>query len=662
MKNNILDEKSVSVIRGLIMDGTHKANSGHPGGAMSSTDFAFVLFKDFLNFDPDDPKWFNRDRFILSAGHETMLLYSLLVLQGYLPAEQLQHFRQYGSLTPGHPERTLTPGVEATTGPLGQGVSMSVGMAVAEAMLAAHLGSDIVDHYTYVLAGDGDLQEPVALGSAAIAGHFGLDKLILYYDRNAIQISGRINRADSTDVEALFKSFGWQVIHINGHNHGEIRKAIVLAKENKSQPTLIIGKTIMAKGAATKEGSPSTHGSPLSPEEIRESKIKMGLPADEAFYLPDDIVENFRERFEELREKASGWKKILEKKLLKNADFDRYWKQATNPDTENIELPLFSTDKPLATRAASGKILEALAGELAFLSGGSADLDPSNATAEFVKKAKDFTRENRKGRNLPFGVREFPMGAILNGMALHGGMIPFGATFLVFSDYEKPAIRMSALQKLRVLHIFTHDSFYVGEDGPTHQPVEHIAALRIIPGILVFRPADANETAEAYRVALNEKERPSAFILTRQTLPVIDRSKYPPARLLEKGAYIMSGDENETPDILLIATGSEVHLALDAAKLLPGYKVRVVNMPCRELFEEQDAGYRNKVIPPEVKKRVTIEAGTTYGWEKYAGSEGLTYGMDHFGDSAPAEVLKDVFGFTPEKLVERIKSHFGLNG
>ncbi|NOX84923.1 MAG: transketolase [Chlorobi bacterium] len=660
MKNNVLDEKSVSVIRGLIMDGTRKANSGHPGGAMSSADFAFVLFKDFLKFDPEDPGWFNRDRFILSAGHETMLLYSLLVLQGYLPAEQLQQFRQYGSLTPGHPEHTLTPGVEATTGPLGQGVGMAVGMAVAEAMLAAHLGSDIVDHYTYVLAGDGDLQEPVALGSAAIAGHFGLNKLILYYDRNAVQISGTVNRADNTDFEKLFQSFGWQVIRINGHNHGEIRKAIVLARENTSQPTLIIGKTTMAKGSATKEGSPSTHGSPLSPEEIRNSKIKLGLPPDEEFYLPEDVIRNFSERFDEMRAQVTGWNRQLEIKLLQNADFDKLWQSATNPDTGNLELPLFSPDKPMATRAASGKILEALAGQLAFFAGGSADLEPSNATADFAKRAKDFTKDHRKGRNLPFGVREFPMGAILNGMALHGGIIPFGATFLVFSDYEKAAMRLTALQNLRVLHIFTHDSFYVGEDGPTHQPIEHIAALRIIPGLLVFRPADANETAEAYKFALNEKERPSALVLTRQNVPVIDRSAYPSAGNVKKGAYILSGDENITPDIILIATGSEVHLALDVAKLLKGYEVRVVSMPSRELFEEQPEEYRRKVIPPEVKKRVTIEAGTTYGWEKYAGPEGLTYGLDHFGASAPAEVLKDVFGFTPEKLLEKIKCHFDL--
>ncbi len=660
MKNNILDEKSVSVIRGLIMDGTRKANSGHPGGAMSSADFAFVLFRDFLKVDPGDNAWVKRDSFMWSDGHETMLLYSLLVLQGYRPAGQLKQFRQYGSLTPGHPEHGLTPGVEATTGPLGQGVGMAVGMAVAEAMLAAHLGSGIVDHYTYVLAGDGDLQEPVALGSAAIAGHFGLNKLILYYDRNAVQISGTVNRADSTDFEQLFRSFGWQVIRINGHNHGEIRKAIVLAKENTTQPTLIIGKTTMAKGSATKEGSPSTHGSPLSPEEIRNTKIKFGLPPNEEFYLPEDVIRNFSERFDELKEQAAGWNKTLQKKLLENAGFGKLWGNAVNPDTGNLTLPLFSTDKPMATRAASGKILEALAGQLAFFAGGSADLDPSNATADFVKRAKDFSKENRKGRNLPFGVREFPMGAILNGMALHGGIIPFGATFLVFSDYEKAAMRLAALQNLRVLHIFTHDSFYVGEDGPTHQPIEHIAALRIIPGLLVLRPADANETAEAFKIALNETERPSALVLTRQNVPVIDRTVYLSAGNVKKGAYILSGDENTAPDILLIATGSEVHLALDAAKLLTGYNVRVVSMPSRELFEEQPEEYRNKVIPPEVKKRVTIEAGTTYGWEKYAGPDGLTCGLDHFGASAPANVLKEVFGFTPEKLVNKIKSHFNL--
>lgn len=660
MKNFNLDEKSVSVIRGLIMDGTRKANSGHPGGAMSSTDFAFILFREFLKYNPEDPGWFDRDRFILSAGHETMLLYSLLVLQGYLPAEQLQQFRQYGSLTPGHPERGLTPGVEATTGPLGQGIGQGVGMAVAEAMLAAHLGSDIVDHYTYVLAGDGDLQEPVALGSAAIAGHLGLNKLILYYDRNAVQISGPTERADNTNFEELFKSFGWHVIRINGHNHGEIRKAIILAKENKNQPTFIIGKTTMARGSATLEGSPATHGSPFSPEEIIRSKIHLGLPPDQFFYLPDGIIHYFRERFGDLTKAVTEWNNNHKNKFSKDKSFSNLWDKATNGDVGNIEMLGFELDKPVATRAALGKVLESLVGQVPFLAGGSADLEPSNATAAFAKKAEDFTKTNRKGRNLAFGVREFPMGAVLNGMALHGSMIPFGATFLVFSDYEKPAIRMSALQKLKVLHVFTHDSFYVGEDGPTHQPIEQLAALRIIPGLLVFRPADATETVQAIKIALNEKERPSALVLTRQGVPIIDRSVFPSAKGVEKGAYILYGDENETPDIILIATGSEVHLALDTAKLLAGYKVRVVSMPSQELFEEQSAAYQNKVLPSKVKKRVTIEAGTTFGWEKYAGQKGMVYGLDHYGASAPAEVLKEVFGFTPEKLVRKIKDRFGL--
>jgi len=660
MKKNKLDQKSVAVIKGLIMDGTRKANSGHPGGAMSSTDFAFILFKDYLKFCPGKADWFNRDRFVLSAGHESMLLYSLLVLQGFLPKGQLEKFRQYGSLTPGHPEHSLTKGVEATTGPLGQGVGMAVGMAVAESMLNAHLGNEIVDHYTYVLAGDGDLQEPVVLGSAAIAGHLGLGKLIMYYDRNAVQISGKTNRADQTNFVGLFHSLGWQVIQINGHDHANIRKAIGEARENTSRPTLIIGETTIAKGSASLEGSPSTHGSPFSPDEIAHTKIKLGLSPDEFFYLPDDVVRHFQKRFDELKNIERAWSDTLRQKKNTNNNFAVLWDKAMNPSTENIKWPDFPLDKPLATRAAFGKVMEALADQLPFLSGGSADLEPSNATTTFAKKVQDFTRLNRMGRNLAFGVREFPMGAMVNGMALHGGIIPFGATFLVFSDYERPALRLSALQNLRTLHVFTHDSFYVGEDGPTHQPIEHVAALRVIPGMIVLRPADATETVQAIKVALNQKGNPTCLILTRQGLPVIDRTIFPPAEGVEKGGYILLGEENEKPDLILIATGSEVQLALDTAKQLTGYKVRVVSMPSLELFEGQDVNYRNNVLPPEVKQRVTIEAGTTFGWDKYAGEEGMTYGINHFGASAPASVLRDKFGFTPEKLLNKIKEKFHL--
>ena len=661
MSNKRLDQKAIAVIKGLILDGTRKANSGHPGGAMSSTDFAYILFKEFLQFSPDNPDWFNRDRFILSAGHESMLLYSLLALQGFLSVKELEKFRQFGSLTPGHPEIGITPGVEATTGPLGQGVGMGVGMAIANEMLKDQLGKEIIDHFTYVLAGDGDLQSPVALGAASIAGHLGLGKLIMYYDRNARQISGSIDRADSTNVAGVFRNFDWQVIEIDGHDYDAIRTAIETAQRKTSQPTLIIGETIMAYGSATREGDHETHGAPLPPEEIAATKEKLGLPKEKFFFIPDDVLVHFRTRFKELKDLENTWTKNLNIKTSSNQNFAGLWDQIINDKLSDITMPDFPVDQQIATRAAFGKILETLVTQIPNLAGGSADLEPSNATAAFAKKVNDFTCSDRSGRNLAFGVREFPMGAILNGMALHGGLIPFGATFLVFADYERPALRLSALQKLRVLHIYSHDSFYVGEDGPTHQPIEHISSLRIIPGLTVFRPADATETIEVIKLALNQKNTPSALIFTRQKLPVLDRKKYPSATMVKKGAYIISGDENEVPDLILIATGSEVHLALETAKKFTATKVRVVSMPSMELFEEQDITYKNNVLPPEVDKRVTIEAASTFGWNKYAGTNGITYGIDHYGNSAPANVLEEVYGFTSEKLFEKIKSEYDIS-
>ncbi|MCD4664143.1 MAG: transketolase [Bacteroidales bacterium] len=659
MSNTRLDQKAIAVIKGLILDGTRKANSGHPGGAMSSTDFAYILFKEFLQFSPDNPDWFNRDRFILSAGHESMLLYSLLALQGFLSVKELEKFRQFGSLTPGHPETDITPGVEATTGPLGQGVGMGVGIAIANEMLKDQLGKEIIDHFTYVLSGDGDLQAPVALGAASIAGHLGLGKLIMYYDRNARQISGSIDRADSTDVAGVFRNFGWQVIEIDGHDYDAIRTAIETAQRKTLQPTLIIGETIMAYGSATREGDHETHGAPLSQEEIAATKEKLGLPKEKFFFIPDDVLVHFRKRFKELKDLENTWTKNLNIKTNSNQNFAGLWDQIINDKLSGIKMPDFPVDQQIATRAAFGKILETLVTQIPNLAGGSADLEPSNATAAFAKKVNDFTCSDRSGRNLAFGVREFPMGAILNGMALHGGLIPFGATFLVFADYERPALRLSALQKLRVLHIYSHDSFYVGEDGPTHQPIEHISTLRIIPGLTLFRPADATETIEAIKLALNQKTTPYALTFPRRKLPVLDRKKYPSATMVKKGAYIISGDKNEVPDIIFIATGSEVHLALETAKKFTATKVRVVSMPSMELFEEEDISYQNNVIPPEVDKRVTIEAASTFGWNKYAGTNGITYGIDHYGNSAPADVLEEIYGFTPEKLFKKIKSVYG---
>ena len=659
MVNTDLDQKAVAVIKGLILDGTRKANSGHPGGAMSSADFAYIIFKEFLKYSPGNPDWFNRDRFVLSAGHESMLLYSLLTLVGYLTVDDLKQFRQYGSRTPGHPEVDLTPGVEATTGPLGQGVGMGSGMAIAEVMLRQLLGKDILNHYTYVLAGDGDLQEPVALGSAAIAGHLGLGKLILFYDRNRVQISGPTSRADSTDIGEVFRGFGWHVQEIDGHNHEQIRAAIRAGQAEGTRPSIIIGNTVMARGTATREGDPETHGSPLPPEEIAATKKNLGLPPDETFYIPQEVMEHFRARFPELKQAEIEWQKKLETHLNGNNKFRELWEQVQKKELpKSLSIPEFSPEESLATRAAFGKVLAALADRLPNLAGGSADLEPSNSTRAFMQKVGDFTKENPSGRNLAFGVREFPMGAILNGMALHGGLYPFGATFLVFADYERPALRLSAMQKVPVLHVFTHDSFYVGEDGPTHQPVEQLASLRAIPNFLVIRPADANETAVALQVALEQKQRPTALILTRQKLPVLDPSKLPPAENLRQGAYIVHGNENEIPEILLIATGSEVHLALKIARQITNHRVRVVSMPSMELFNEQPEAYRNRILPPEAQFRVAIEAGCTFGWDKYTGCHGLIVGIDHYGNSAPYPDLEKAYGFTTERLVPLIEEKY----
>ena len=655
LESREMDQKLVSVIRGLIMDGTRKANSGHPGGAMSSADFAAVLFKDFLQFDPNSPTWFNRDRFVLSAGHESMLLYSLLTLVGFLSLDDLKEFRQLGSKAPGHPERDPEHGIECTTGPLGQGVGMAVGMAVAEAMLSAQFGEDVVNHFTYAIAGDGDLQEPIALGAAALAGHWALGKLIIFYDQNHVQISGPTSRADSTNVPEVFEAMHWHVLHIDGHNHDEIRKAIRKAQRETKRPTLIVGKTVMAKGAATMEGDPATHGSPLPPEEIAATKKKLGLPPDETFYLPDDVLAHFRTRFPELKRQVQKWDAVLDKKFSEDAEFKNRWQIGVERQLPGeYELPEFPPDKPLATRAAFGEILAALADAIPTLAGGSADLEPSNSTKAFMKKVGDFTKTNRRGRNLAFGVREFPMGTIVNGMALHGGLFPFGATFLVFSDYERPALRLSAMQKIAPLHVFTHDSFYLGEDGPTHQPIEHLPALRSIPNFLVLRPADANETREALLLALRQTTRPTALILTRQKLPILDPTSFPSAKNVERGGYILWENSEHAPQLILLATGSEVHLALRIAEKLSVYSVRVVSMPSVELFEEQPESYRQKVLP-DGTFRVALEAAVPLGWEKFVGCNGLIFGMTHFGDSAPYQDLEKAYGFTPEHLVPIIE-------
>ncbi len=653
---NQIDHKAVNVIKGLIMDGTRKANSGHPGGAMSSSDYLYILFKDFLKFNPEDDKWFDRDRFVLSAGHESMLLYSILCMCGYINLDDLKAFRQLGSRTPGHPEHHMTPGVEATTGPLGQGLGMSVGMAVAESFLRSKLGSEVCDHFTYALVSDGDLQEPIALGSAALAGGWGLGKLIVYYDSNKIQLAGPTDRADCSDYKKIFEAFCWQVIEIDGHDHDQIGKAINAGRVEDQRPTLIIGHTTMARGSASLEGSEDTHGAPFSPEEIVKTKENLGLPVDEHFYLPQDVLDHFQERFTRLTDKAEAWKRKLEDTLSSSEDIAQFWKLInSDPESRDLNLPQFDPGQKVATRKAFGSCLNNLMKSMPNLMGGSADLDPSNQTVKFRESAGIFHNiNNSSGRYLPFGVREFPMGAILNGMALHGGVQGFGATFLVFSDYVRNALRMAALQMLPVVHIFTHDSFYVGEDGPTHQPIEHISSLRLIPNFNVFRPADAQESKLCIEMAFSQTATPSAVMLTRQGVPVLDLDKYPQVKEgVKRGAYILKDAEN--PQTIIIATGSEVHLALEAAEALAPAAIRVVSAPCLEIFEAQDDEYKESVLPGSIRKRFAIEAGSGNIWYKYVGLDGYVYSLDRFGESAPGNVLAEEFGFTGEKFTQFVR-------
>ena len=652
------DQFAISVLKGLVMDATRKANSGHPGGPLSCSDFAYILYHDYLNFDPGNPEWFNRDRFILSGGHMSMIQYSILLFLGWLSMDDIKNFRQLNSKTPGHPEVEI-PGVECTTGPLGQGFAMGAGMAHAEAYLRNLFGkteqeaSKLVDHYTYVLASDGDLQEPVALGTASLTGHLGLSKLIVFYDANEAQISGHTNRSDSTDYKIVFEGFNWHVQEINGHNHNEIRIAIEKAKKN-DKPSLIIGKTIMAKGTASMEGDHNTHGAPLPEEEIAASKRKLGLP-DEQFYCPQAVKEYFGLRFPSLVANAKAWEK--NKSILRNnKKVANLISNCIDDDLPKTEYPHFESGSSLATRKAFGATLDAFAKDVPNLIGGSADLEPSNYTGNFANEYNDFTSNNQLGRNIPFGVREFPMASMMNGMALHGGVIPFGGTFLVFADYERPALRLGSIQGVRLIHEFTHDSFFVGEDGPTHQPIEHAMALRMIPNFNVFRPADAKETAVCFRLAMENKSTPSALLLTRQGVPVLDNDYEPLEKNVRKGAYILK-DCDGTPELIFIATGSEVSLAINTAKLMKDKSIRIISMPCMEIFNKQSDDYKNSLIPMRGSLKITLEAGVTHGWEKYTGINGLSIGLDHYGSSAPGKDLANMYGFTPEKVEHKIRLH-----
>ncbi|MBT6776854.1 transketolase [bacterium] len=653
------DQFSIAVLKGLIMDGVRKANSGHPGGAMSSADFTYLLFKDYLKYSPQNPEWFDRDRFVLSGGHMSMLQYGILHMVGWMKLSELKKFRQLGSQTPGHPEVDIK-GVECTTGPLGQGFAMGVGMALAEAYLSEVTSREgdqkLVDHFTYVLATDGDLQEPVSLGAAAIAGHLGLKKLVVYYDANDAQISGKVSRSDSVDYATVFDGLGWNVQTIDGHDHSAMHFAIETAKV-MNKPSIIIGNTVMAKGSANMEQDHNTHGAPFSQNEIDLTKEKLGLP-DKKFFVPEQVIEHFRTRFNDLITLESEWsdtyKKLSSSSELKNIIASTISEKIIS----EFDTPDFSAGEVLATRKAFGAVLDSIADDLPQLVGGSADLEPSNYTGNFAEKFGDFTKINQSGRNIPFGVREFPMAAMMNGMALHGGLIPFGGTFLVFADYERPALRLAAIQKIRVIHELTHDSFYVGEDGPTHQPVEQIMSLRAIPDFCVYRPADAKETASCMKLALKNDSMPSALILTRQGVPIIEGSQNQVDDNVTKGAYTLL-DCSGSPEIVILASGSEVSLAIEVANKLNDKKIRVVSMPCWELFDMQPNEYKEKLIPKRGSLKVSIEAGVTQGWEKYIGRYGLSIGINHFGSSAPAADLAEKFGFTCDKVIEKINESLG---
>ena len=658
---NQLEQDSINTIRFLAVDAIQKANSGHPGLPMGAAPMAYVLWKEFLKHNPLNPKWPDRDRFILSGGHGSMLLYALLHLTGYkdMTLDQLKAFRQWGSLTPGHPEFHITPGVEATTGPLGQGLSNSVGFALAERVLAQIFNRDgfpVVDHHTYVIVSDGDLMEGVASEAASLAGHLGLGKLIVLYDDNNISLAAPTRVSFTEDVTARFEGYGWQVLMVKDGNTDvdALRSTIQKALEETQKPSIIRVKTIIGYGSPNKANSHASHGSPLGDDEVKATKENLGWPSDTSFYVPGEVQNHFYTALDEGKAAEAAWGKLFSEYAKKHPDLAETWKtlwSGNPPKNWDKALPVYSADEgSMATRKASGNVINALASVLPNLIGGSADLAPSNNT--YMKDVDEQQKDTPGGRNIRFGVREHAMGCIVNGMAYHGGLIPYGATFLTFSDYMRGAVRVSALSRLHTIWVWTHDSILLGEDGPTHQPVEHLAALRAIPNLTVIRPADANETSAAWKVAIEHQEGPVALILSRQGLPTLDQDTYGSAENVAKGAYVLS-ESDAQPEVILIATGSEVSLALKAWNLLKerGVKVRVVSMPSWELFEKQESAYRNKVLPPEIKARVVIEVGVSMGWHRYAGEMGRFVCQDAFGASAPYDVLVEKFEFTAERVV-----------
>lgn len=659
--NQEIDQLCVNTIRMLAVDAVEKAKSGHPGMPMGAAPMAYVLWHKFLRHSPQNPAWPDRDRFVLSAGHGSMLLYALLHLTGYdLPLEELKNFRQWESQTPGHPEFSYTAGVETTTGPLGQGLANAVGMAVAERHLAARFnrpGYDIVDHHTYTIVGDGCLMEGISHEAASLAGTLKLGKLICLYDDNHISIEGSTDIAFGDDSLKRFEAYGWQVLAVkDGNDLAAIAAAIEQARKDTARPSLIAVRTEIGYGSPGKQGKSSAHGEPLGESEVALVKEGFGWPKEPSFYVPAEAAQHFQAASEQNNQQEQAWQTLFASYAKEFPELAAEWQRGLEgqlPDHWDRDLPVYSSSaKGMATRATSGEALTAIAGQVPNLIGGSADLAPSTKT--YMKSLGDFSAANPAGRNMRFGVREHGMGSVMNGMALHGGLIPFGATFLAFADYMRPSIRLAALMRQKVVYVFTHDSIGLGEDGPTHQPIEQLASLRVIPELTVIRPADANETVEAWRYAMESQEGPVALILTRQNVPVIDRSRYESQGDLSQGAYILDKG-GAKPDVILIGTGSELHIALDAAAKLKekGITARVVSMPSWELFDEQPLAYRDTVLPPSLGTRIAIEAGSTQGWHKYVGDKGEIVGMDHFGASAPAEILYEKFGITAEHLVNR---------
>jgi len=660
-----LDLLSINTLRALCIDVIQRANSGHPGLPLGASPMAYALWQRHLKHDPGRPDWADRDRFVLSAGHGSSLLYSLLHLTGYpLSMEDLHQFRQWGSLTPGHPEYHLTEGVEATTGPLGQGFANATGMAMAERVLARLFnrpGYPVVDHFTYCILGDGCMMEGVVAEAAALAGHLRLGKLICLYDSNDVTLDGPAALAMSENVAARFEAAGWQVLYVEDGNHdvAAIDRAIEQAKADSAHPSLVVVKTTIGYGSPTKQGTSSCHGSPFGAAGVAEIKRTLGLDPDRHFHVPDEVLAHFRTALARGVERSKAWDKRFAQWADKHPELARMWDQLHSgdlPDGWDKDLPQFKAGDAIATRAAGGKILNALAKNIPWLLGGDADLSCSTTTA--LHGLGDFDGQTGEGRNIHFGVREHAMAAIANGMAYHRGVKPFTATFFVFSDYMRPALRLAGMNRLPVIWIWTHDSVAVGEDGPTHQPIEHLAALRSIPGLVILRPADAVETSEAWKVAVETKDAPVGLVLSRQPLPILNRSRVGDAAGLRKGAYVLQDPAEGPVQAILIATGSEVHVALAAAGLLAdgGIGARVVSMPSWELFERQPREYRDSVLPPSIKARVSVEAGVTFGWQRYVGDHGLAVGIDRYGASAPCETVMEKLGMTRAAVAEAVRS------